>query len=154
MRGESEALAFFRAYLGEERAFTRDLARPGAILALLPGETMLLPEEDCLSSPGGRFILGALRVPEGEFRGIEREGRIVSWAVAGKERFGVRLLTVETEPAFRGRGLAGQALRALCRDLPEEILIYLCDKKNRASLRTAQKAGFELFGKIGGKRPD
>ncbi|MDR3086092.1 MAG: hypothetical protein LBU47_07250 [Christensenellaceae bacterium] len=151
MRGEKEALAFFQAYLGEDRAFSRDLARPGPILVLLPGETMQPPEEDCLASPGGRWVVGALRVPEGEFRGVEREGRIVSWAVAGRERHGARLLTVETDWAFRGQGLAGQALRALCRDLPGEVLIYLCDEKNGASLQAARKAGFELFGKICGE---
>lgn len=46
-------------------------------------------------------------MPKGLVRGVEAEGRVVSWAVAREaDEAGVRSVTVETAPAYRGPGLS------------------------------------------------
>ncbi len=97
---------------------------------------------------GGLPVLGAVRMPKGLVRGVEVEGRVVSWAVAREaDEAGVRSVTVETAPAYRGRGYARACLLALRRDCRAPLL-YLCESRNLHSALTALSAGFFRVGTI------
>ena len=79
---------------------------------------------------------------------MEAEGRVVSWAVAREaDEAGVRSVTVETAPAYRGRGYARACLLALRRDCRAPLL-YLCESRNLHSALTALSAGFFRVGTI------
>ncbi len=144
MRSEQAALKHLRSPL--YAGFTTDLNAHGCdALAFLPPENAFPPETPIVRDRALFPVRGGLRAPEGLFFGIERGGQVVSWAVAGRMKEGVRLVTVETDPPFRGRGLAVQALRALVRETGEPLL-YLCAPGNAASARAALKAGFTLLG--------
>ena len=93
-------------------------------------------------------VLGAVRMPKGLARGVEAEGRVVSWAVAREaDEAGVRSVTVETAPGYRGRGYARACLLALRRDCRAPLL-YLCESRNLHSALTALSAGFFRVGTI------
>ncbi len=91
-------------------------------------------------------VRGLVRAPKGLFCGLVQNGQVVSWAVAGEPRQGLRPVTLETDRAFRGRSLGSAALRRLCAisDLP---LLYICSVNNAASARAAEKAGFSFCGR-------
>lgn len=116
-------------------------ANPGDAL---PGAPACAPEARPVD---GRLpVLGAVRMPRGLARGVERDGRVVSWAVAREpDELGVRSVTVETAPAYRGQGYARACLLALRRDCPQPLL-YLCECKNLHSALTALSAGFFRVG--------
>ena len=111
------------------------------------------PEEPCGAARArpldGRLpVLGAVRMPKGLARGVEAEGRVVSWAVAREaDEAGVRSVTVETAPGYRGRGYARACLLALRRDCRAPLL-YLCESRNLHSALTALSAGFFRVGTI------
>ena len=128
-----------RAYAGFTRLVRPELGGVLAFLQPLPPEEPILRDRDALP------VSGLVRAPEGLFFGVVRQGRVVSWAVAGRVRDGLRLITLETDRQYRGQGLARQALLALCAQTPEPLL-YLCAPANAASRRAAEKAGFTLLG--------
>lgn len=134
-----EQLALAKAWLAARQSFHTQ----AGILALLPPPEPTAPVLPCVTAPTSQTT-GRLRIPEGLFCGIEKQGRIVAWAAAGLPRDGVRAATVETQPEFRGQGLAVQALLHLLRRVDEPV-IYLVEKQNLSSLRCAQKAGFTLY---------
>ena len=131
-----------QAYAGFTRRVRPEL---GGVLAFLPPQQPLPPEEPILRDRNALPVSGLVRAPEGLFFGVVRQGRVVSWAVAGRERDGLRLITLETDRQYRGQGLARQALLALCAQTSEPLL-YLCAPANAASRRAAEKAGFTLLG--------
>lgn len=117
-------------------------ADPGAPLP--PGAELAAP------IPPGARVLGAVRMPQGLRRGVAAEGQVVAWAVAGEpDALGVRFVTVETAPAWRGRGFARACLLALRRDAHAPLL-YLCDSRNLPSALSALSAGFFRVGALRG----
>ncbi len=90
-------------------------------------------------------VRGLVRAPKGLFCGLVQNGQVVSWAVAGEPRQGLRPVTLETDRTLRGRGLGSAALRRLCA-VSELPLIYVCSVNNTASARAAEKAGFSFCG--------
>ena len=133
----------------QRKSFDRILGalrlRPGdQVLCYVPGDSPPAPSA-AVTIPENIPIRGRIRMPEGTARGVILGGVCVSWAVARlPDEDGIRQITVETDPAHRGRGYAVQCLSALRREINEPLL-YLCLKENRASAAAAEKAGFVLL---------
>lgn len=148
MRHEKQALRHFETGIGEGiyASFAQGVGE--GILALLPGDEMEKPSIPLVDRYEGFEVTGRLRIPGGgSFCGASVDGHIVSWAATGGERHGARFITVETEIAFRGRGLAAQAIRGIC-EREKGLLIYLCESGNLPSIRAAQKAGLQVLGTV------
>lgn len=84
---------------------------------------------------------------------IVKEGQIVSVAVtaeAPQKCSDFVEIGVETAPAYRGKGYAVAAVRALCDFLVKKghRVLYKCYHRNIASTATARKAGFSEVGKF------
>lgn len=115
------------------------------------------------------------RVPPASREELEecaREGRL-TWWLLGDERAGLigvcpatlgglaGMLIVEecVHPAFRGRGSAAMAQRAVAAQLPRtDVLMGTIDASNHASRRTAQAVGRRVvsqtwFASVDGRRP-
>lgn len=60
----------------------------------------------------------------------------------------LQLAGLWTDPAYRGRGLGLLAVQEVCRLLadPKRSLWYLAREGNEASIRVAEKAGFQFLG--------
>lgn len=83
---------------------------------------------------------------------VKKEGRIVS--AARTNEFdpcdSCPELTVETTPAWRGKGYASSNITALANELLADFpsVSYVCSRYNRASQKTAIKAGFVKTGRF------
>lgn len=114
-------------------------------LFFVPGEEIPLPRAKVRKVLPQDEATGRLRMPPGaEVFGCFEGKRCVSWAAAAPEKDGVRMITVETQPEFRGRGYATAALCALTHALWEEALCYACMPQNLASVHVAKAAGYRL----------
>lgn len=83
---------------------------------------------------------------------VKKEGRIIS--AARTNEFdpcdSCPELTVETAPAWRGKGYASSNITALANELLADFpsVSYVCSRYNRASQKTALKAGFVKTGRF------
>ena len=110
------------------------------IRAFVPGKTVR-PEIPVRPLDGSLPVSGAVRMPKGDAWGVERDGRIVAWAVLREpDGRGFRHITVETDVRHRGRGYAVACVQAaLC--AADGPVLYLCSADNEKLARTALRAG-------------
>jgi RimJ/RimL family protein N-acetyltransferase len=106
-------------------------------------EQVLLAEET--PQEAGRFVL---EVPEGD--GWQRAGAL-AFEVSNRRSRIVWLHAVMVEPAFRGRGLAEHAVRALVRHLIADLGYHRVQLEvygfNERAMRHAERSGFVLEGR-------
>jgi RimJ/RimL family protein N-acetyltransferase len=76
------------------------------------------------------------------FRG-QIAGNIVSWRTLDERCVGYWL-----GQAFWGKGIATQALRALCTEVEERPLFAYAARHNTGSLRVLEKCGFVVTGEL------
>jgi RimJ/RimL family protein N-acetyltransferase len=90
---------------------------------------------------------GAMKDPETVLRTIVFQGRIagniVSWRTPQERCVGYWL-----GQAFWGKGIATQALRALCAEVEERPLFAYAARHNPGSLRVLEKCGFAILGEL------
>ena len=132
-----------------ENAFTLagDL-RAASAATLVPTRTMeraemMLEDETAALHLRTRF--------DGAIFGVRGpHGRLVSWAAIKLKSDSVWELAVATEPDYRGRGYARDAVAAAARYTLEQgrVPIYIHDRDNATSAYVARAVGFQLYCEI------
>ena len=119
---------------------------------LLPDEGMVLTLAELETLDLGRFSWLREELPwAAPCLGVTVEGRLVSVCRSVRIGTGVRRgheAGVETDPAFRRRGLALQAVRAWAAAVKAQgdVPLYSFDRDNTPSRRLAEKSGFVPYG--------
>lgn len=89
--------------------------------------------------------------PDDRMTVIREDGRIIAFAaVNDMQEDSIIEITVECDPAYRRKGYGKACVIALTRYFMErgQDVKYLCDEDNRASMATAESAGFTLYSRV------